>query len=118
MCVLLAYGEPSLVGDAQTAGALFGHILLYGAAVFPQTYAISLAFDSPSSAQISLSHRAWSWTGLCSGSYPGWMMVHIAQRVVEDDGPRAEARSSAGAHARAGAHTRLSGRLIVQAVSR
>ncbi|KAJ1623330.1 P-loop containing nucleoside triphosphate hydrolase protein [Pavlovales sp. CCMP2436] len=54
MCVLLAYGEPSLVGDAQTAGALFGHILLYGAAVFPQTYAISLAFDSPSSAQISL----------------------------------------------------------------
>ncbi|KAG8470313.1 hypothetical protein KFE25_008734 [Diacronema lutheri] len=54
LLVLVGYGEPSMVGDRETIGYLCAHMLLYGAAALPQTYAISLAFDSPSSAQISL----------------------------------------------------------------
>lgn len=54
MCVLLAYGEPSLVGTGRSVGLLFLHMFLYGCAVLPQTYALSLGFETGSSAQIAL----------------------------------------------------------------
>ncbi|KAJ1623328.1 serine carboxypeptidase S28-domain-containing protein [Pavlovales sp. CCMP2436] len=79
MCVLLAYGEPSLVGDAQTAGALFGHILLYGAAVFPHTYAVSLAFfTTPHRVEPATAPRTYILSTSTMAVIPKWLLALAA----------------------------------------